>query len=226
VTFGFGEHNDLFAADVRCDETGVRFALNGRREVSVPLLGRHTAANALAAVAVARRLGLTEDEIVEGLGQATGPDMRLELKQAGDVYVLNDAYNANPNSMLAAIDTLGTFKVGRRKVAVLGDMRELGRSSERYHRDVGKAVAGQGQVALLACVGAQSKAMAEAAVEAGMSPAAVLHFDDAAAAAKAVPALVRPGDVVLVKASRGIRLEAVAQAIETFRHGANVRAAV
>lgn len=226
VTFGFGEHNDLFAADVHCDATGVRFWLNGRREMFVPLLGRHTAANALAAIAVARRLGLNEDEIAEGLSQATGPDMRLQLSHAGDVHLLNDAYNANPNSMRAAIETLATLDIGRRKVAVLGDMRELGRSSERYHREIGQLVAERGGVAWLACVGVQSRAMADAAVEAGLSPAAVLHFESAAAAAAALPQLVRTDDLVLVKASRGIKLETVAKAIESFRISATARAAV
>lgn len=226
VTFGFGDHNDLFAADVRCDAAGVRFRLNGRAEVFVPLLGRHTAANALAAIAVARRLMLPEEAIVEGLAQATGPDMRLQLTRAADVHVLNDAYNANPNSMRAAIETLGTLGVGDRRAAVLGDMRELGRSSDRYHREVGELAGRGGMLAWLACVGPQSRQIASAAIEAGMSPAAVRHFDDAEAAARAVPELVRPGDLVLVKASRGVRLEKVAQAIEFFRHGAHVRAAV
>lgn len=101
LTFGFGDHNDLFAADVQCDDTGVRFMLNGNREVFVPLLGRHTAANALAAIAVGRRLGLPEEAIFEGLRHATGPDMRLQLKAVHDIHILNDAYNANPNSMRA-----------------------------------------------------------------------------------------------------------------------------
>ena len=226
VTFGFGEHNDLFAADVHCDESGVRFLLNGRAEVFIPLLGRHTACNALAAIAVGRRLMLPEEAIFEGLAQATGPDMRLQLRDAGDLHILNDAYNANPNSMRAAFDTLSTLSVGQRKVAVLGDMRELGASSDRYHREIGTLAGSSGLLAWLACVGPQSRLIAESAIEAGMPPAAVLHFDDAVAAAAAMPDLVQPGDLVLVKASRGIQLEKVAQAIESFRQSATVRAAV
>jgi UDP-N-acetylmuramoyl-tripeptide--D-alanyl-D-alanine ligase len=226
VTFGFGEHNDLFAADVRCDAGGVRFLLNGRAEVFVPLLGRHTAANALAAVAVARRLGVPEEAIVEGLAHARGPDMRLQLTRAADVHVLNDAYNANPNSMRAALETIAALDVGERKVAVLGDMRELGRSSERYHRELGEQAATVG-LTWLACVGEQCGTVtADAAVAAGMDPAAVYRFPDAAAAAAEVPGLVQPGDLVLVKASRGIRLEKVAQAIEASRHAAHAKAAV
>jgi len=225
LKFGFGEHNDLFAADVRCDENGVHFMLNGNREVFVPLLGRHTAANALAAIAVARRLKVPEEAIFEGLRHATGPDMRLQLQPVHDIHILNDAYNANPNSMRAALETVATLSIGRRRLAVLGDMRELGRSSERYHKEIGE-LAGSGILDWLACVGEQSCLIAESAIAAGMSPNSVVHYPNADAAAADVPRRVHAGDLVLIKASRGIRLEKVAQAIETFRYATNVRAAV
>src|SRR5206468_4198063 len=80
ITFGFSDKNDLFATDVICDTRGVKFKLNGRRDVFIPLLGRHTAANALAAIAVARRVGLSEELIIESLSHATGPDMRLQIQ--------------------------------------------------------------------------------------------------------------------------------------------------
>jgi UDP-N-acetylmuramoyl-tripeptide--D-alanyl-D-alanine ligase len=221
VTFGFDPSNDLFAADVRCDEHGVRFMLNGRREAFVPLLGRHTAANALAAVAVGRKLMVPEDVILEGLAHAEGPDMRLQLRRAGDVTILNDAYNANPSSMRAAIDTVANLNVGIRRVAVLGDMRELGPASERYHREVGEYAAQAGRLDLLACVGPQSEQIADAAVAAGLPDRVVYHYPDAAAAGRAVPELLRPRDLVLVKASRGMRLETVADAIAAGRGAAN-----
>jgi UDP-N-acetylmuramoyl-tripeptide--D-alanyl-D-alanine ligase len=222
VTFGFGRHNDLFADDVRCDETGVRFKLNGRAEVFVPLLGRHTASNALAAIAVGRKMMLPEEAIFEGLRQATGPDMRLQLKQHGEVHLLNDAYNANPSSMRAALETLATLNSGKRKAAVLGEMRELGESSERYHREIGTLAAGS-MLAWLACVGKEARAMADAAIAAGMPAASVVHFDTTDAAKEGVPAMVAPGDLVLVKASRSIGLEKVAQAIESAATGSAPR---
>lgn len=221
VTFGFDEGNDLFAADVRCDEHGVRFLLNGRREAFVPLLGRHTAANALAAVAVGRKLMVPEDVILEGLAHAEGPDMRLQFKRAGDVTILNDAYNANPSSMRAAIDTLAGLNVGSRRVAVLGDMRELGAASERYHREVGEYAATAGRLDLLVCVGVQAEQIADAAVAAGTPDRTVFHYPDAPAAARAAPDWVRAGDLVLVKASRGMRLETVADAIAAARGAAS-----
>jgi UDP-N-acetylmuramoyl-tripeptide--D-alanyl-D-alanine ligase len=222
LTFGFNKTNDLFAADVRCDQDGVRFLLNGRKghEVFVPLLGRHTASNALAAIAVGRKLRLSEEAIIEHLSHATGADMRLALTKANGISILNDAYNANPNSMRAAIDTAVTLPHDGRRIAVLGDMLELGETSEQYHREIGE-LAGKSGFALLACIGPESKRMADAAEAAGMARENVLRFADSNTAAEQLPRLVREGDLVLVKASRGIKLEVVAKALsaEPTGHG-------
>ena len=213
VTFGFRESNDLFASDVRCDDTGVRFSLNNsRREVFVPLLGRHTAANALAAIAVARKMGLREDEIIENLSRAHGPEMRLQLKKAGTISVLNDAYNANPNSMRAALETVAALPTAGRRVAVLGDMLELGPASERYHRELGAFAAGC-RLDSLICVGPGGGTIAEAAVAAGQPAETVARYRDSGTLASHIGRFVQDGDLVLLKASRGVRLEAVAGAI-------------
>src|SRR5258706_15004388 len=102
------------------------------------MLGRHSAANALAAIAVARRLGLSEEEIAAGLARVEGPDMRLELQKLGDVAVLNDAYNADPASMIAALGTAAHLPARGRRVAVPADMLGLGRSSERVYPGIGE----------------------------------------------------------------------------------------
>ena len=220
ITFGFEEKNDFFATDVRCDDTGTRFFLNkGRKEIFVPMLGKHAACNALAAIAVARRLGLTDDAIIEGLATARKPDMRLQLVNVEGVSVLNDAYNANPNSMRAALDTVTALPARGRRIAVLGDMRELGQSSERYHRELGDFAA-KCKLDLLGCVGEQSALLAESAERAGMPVGAIAKFPDARTAANAVPGWLKEGDLVLLKASRGIGLELVAQAISESRHAA------
>jgi UDP-N-acetylmuramoyl-tripeptide--D-alanyl-D-alanine ligase len=230
ITFGFKETNDLFATDIECSEAGVRFRLNGsaRREVFVPLLGRHTASNALAAIAVGRKLRVSEDRVIDSLANAHGADMRLQMHKANGLTVLNDAYNANPNSMRAALDTVTALPSGDydRRVAVLGDMREMGAASERYHREIGD-LAGRCGFALLACIGQDARWLADAAEAAGMKPETVLRFPDSASAAEHVPALVKPGDLVLVKASRGIKLEAVANALiaDPNRDGAGARKA-
>jgi UDP-N-acetylmuramoyl-tripeptide--D-alanyl-D-alanine ligase len=218
LTFGFGRHNDLFATDVQTDHTGCRFNLNGnpKQRFFVPMLGRHTAANALAAIAVAKRLGLTEEEIMSGLAEATGPDMRLQLQSAADVTVLNDAYNANPASMKAALETASQLPATGRRFAIVADMLELGETSERFHREVGEFAAGCKFDALV-CVGPQATFVKEAALAAGMDPARVTHFADSAAAADEVVRWLHPGDLILLKGSRGMRLEKVADAITKFR---------
>lgn len=212
LTFGFGGHNDLYATDIACGEDGTYFRLSDTRaEVFVPLLGRHTASNALAAVLVAREMGLTDREIIKALATAHGADMRLELSKVGDnITLINDAYNANPTSMRAGLQTLVDLPSAGRRVAILGDMLELGHVSDQYHREVGELAAGA-KVDLLICVGPQSKLIGDVAFRAGVT---VKHFPTATEAAVAVPSMLKSGDLTLLKASRGIHLEAVANALK------------
>jgi UDP-N-acetylmuramoyl-tripeptide--D-alanyl-D-alanine ligase len=214
VTFGFNPTNDLFATDIECDHKGTRFRLNNsRREVFVPMLGRHAAVNALAAIAVARRMGVDEDLIIRSLAKSDKPEMRLQLFTVGKLTVLNDAYNANPASMRAALETLGALPQTGRRIAVLGDMRELGESTDRYHREIGEFVAKECQLDKLFCVGEKARLIAEAAEHKGMAKANVLRLTSAAEAARVVPKRLKDGDLVLLKASRGVHLETLAQAI-------------
>ncbi len=214
LTFGFDPKNDLFATDVRCDEAGVRFRLNGsRREVFVPMLGRHTAANALAAIAVARKMGVPEEQVFHNLSTAKGPEMRLQLQRVNGIALLNDAYNANPHSMIAALETVAALPPQQgRRVAVLGEMRELGPASDRYHREVGEFAAGC-KLDLLVCVGRGASHIAEGALSRGLPAASIRSFPDSAAAAAELKGEFRAGDLVLLKASRAVRLEAVASAL-------------
>jgi UDP-N-acetylmuramoyl-tripeptide--D-alanyl-D-alanine ligase len=156
--------------------------------------------NALAALAAARAVGVEPAGAVEvALSAMRG--QRIELP--GGVVVVNDCYNANPMSMRAALDDLAVSAPGRR-VAVLGDMLELGPDEVRFHEEIG-AHARAGGVDLLVTVGPLAAAMA------GPFGGEAHHAPDAAAAAELVPALLREGDTVLVKASRGVGLEAVAE---------------
>jgi UDP-N-acetylmuramoyl-tripeptide--D-alanyl-D-alanine ligase len=194
----------------------VSFLLNNnpRRRIFIPILGKHTAANALAAIAVARRMGLNEDSVIQSLAQANGPEMRLQLQHIGHLTLLNDAYNANPASMRAALETLCSLSASSRRIAVLGDMRELGQSSERFHREMGEFVATCPLDRLL-CVGPLSTMIAKVAKESGMKANAISHHPDAADAAKALSAFVRPNDTILLKGSRAIHLEEIAATLET-----------
>lgn len=215
VTFGFGEHNDLYASNIRLSAEGTTFNLNGsRREVFVPILGRHTASNALAAIAVARRLGLSEDDVIAALSVATGPEMRQQLQSIAGITVLNDAYNANPASVRNALETFLALPVsnGSRRVAVLGEMRELGDSSDQLHRQVGEHAAGL-PLDRIVFVGRQGKLMLEAATAAGFPTARSAWFPDSPAASDPVRSELAEGDLLLLKGSRGVRLEVIAQGL-------------
>jgi len=172
-------------------------------ELDVPFTSRHQLVNLLAAVAAAQAVGVEPSGRVDvSFGALRGE--RLEL--ASGVVVINDCYNANPLSMRAALDDLATQAPTGRRVAVLGDMLELGAGETEAHRDIG-AYASTSGVELLVAVGPLSAAMADA------FDGEVLRAADAASAASLVAGVVRSGDVVLVKASRGIGLETVAEAL-------------
>jgi UDP-N-acetylmuramoyl-tripeptide--D-alanyl-D-alanine ligase len=169
----------------------------------VPFSSAHMRRNALAAVAAARALGVEPaGELHVELSELRG--QRLELP--GDVLVIDDCYNANPMSMRAALDDLAASASGRR-VAVLGDMLELGPDERRFHAEIG-AHARDAGVELLVTVGPLAQH-----IGAGHAGGAVHAVADAAAAAELLPGLLEPGDTVLVKASRGVGLEVVARAL-------------
>jgi UDP-N-acetylmuramoyl-tripeptide--D-alanyl-D-alanine ligase len=212
VTFGLSWHNDLFAADIHCDLAGVDFRLNGGSEVRIPLLGEHVAVNALAAIAVARELGLSDEEIIAALADAHGPDMRLQLQRIGDVTVLNDAYNANPASMKAALKTLSKLDAPGRRIAVLGTMREMGEAAADLHREMGRFIPSC-RLDLLVCVGDMAGLIAEEAVKAGFRSTDTHVFSTTAAAAASLPQWLAEGDLLLLKGSRLMKLETIAAAL-------------
>jgi UDP-N-acetylmuramoyl-tripeptide--D-alanyl-D-alanine ligase len=174
--------------------------------LTVPFTSAHMRGNALAALAAARAVGVEPSgEVDVALSNLRG--QRIELP--GDIVVVNDCYNANPMSMRAALDDLAASARGRR-VAVLGDMLELGSDEVRFHEEAG-ALARMAGVDVLVTVGGLARHMAGAFNGTGGH---VVNADDARAAADIVPGLLEPGDTVLVKGSRGVGLEVVAQALE------------
>jgi UDP-N-acetylmuramoyl-tripeptide--D-alanyl-D-alanine ligase len=185
--------------------------------LEIPLLGRANLANVLAGMAVALDAGVPLPAIVERAATLSPASHRGEVKRlASGVTVLDDAYNANPLAVRRALDVIASEPHARRRVAVLGEMLELGPESVRLHEECGRAAV-RSKIDVLVTVGKESaRALGEAAVAAGLARDAVSHFADSTAAADAVAALVRPGDVVLVKGSRGVRLERVVERL----HGA------
>lgn len=221
VTFGVNPRADLRLTRVEHIWEGqgeqarpvLCFTLNEARRYTLGLVGAHNAGNAAAAVAVARRLGVDEDSIALGLASAAGPEMRWQRSVHRGVEVVNDAYNANPDSVLASIATFAALYPPRARstrTIVLGDMLELGDHGLASHREVGEAVARSGAFDRLITVGTLARGAAEAcaAAGAGVDVRALDALDDEGAARLA--AQLAPGDVLLLKGSRRMRLERVA----------------
>jgi UDP-N-acetylmuramoyl-tripeptide--D-alanyl-D-alanine ligase len=180
-------------------------------DVALPLVGAHNLTNFLAAAAAAHAAGLAPEAIAAAASQVAPAPHRGEVRLlAAGVTLLDDCYNSNPAAVAAAVSALG-LAAARRRVAVLGDMLELGPRGPELHRQAGRALAGR--VELVVGVGALARDILAGAREAGLPEGALLAFPDAATAAAALPGLVQPGDAVLVKGSRGVRLEAVVEAL-------------
>ena len=217
VRAGLGKKNGWRADKIRLDKNGVTFRVAGPPEnfcgeYRINLLGRHQVTNALLAIAAAAELGLSREEIQRGLADCAPPKMRLQLWEANGVRVLDDAYNANADSTLAALETLCDLPLQGRRVAVLGDMEELGAHAVAAHAEIGKRVAELG-IGQLFAVGKMAPVLAAAARSAGLSR--VIEFTAVDAAVGAVRNFLKPGDVVLLKASRASRLEKLAEALKS-----------
>jgi len=208
VRFGRAAGADVRAEDVVSREDESRFRLempNGHSSVRLPMPGAHQVVNFLAASAIAFSLGLSPADCAAAAAGMRPAEHRGELKRhTSGALLLDDSYNANPASMRAALETLAAIPA-RRRVAVLGDMLELGREEERWHRVTGRDVAGRAD--LLVCVGARARAIGEGAVEAGLPPEAVRSADSAEQACALLGELLREGDIALFKASRGVGLD-------------------
>jgi UDP-N-acetylmuramoyl-tripeptide--D-alanyl-D-alanine ligase len=182
-----------------------RFSVNGELvELELPFTQRHLASNALAALHAYDALGLPLDRAAVGLaGLALSPWRGEDTELPGGGFVVNDAYNANPDSMRAALVHLAERAADRRRVAVLGEMAELGESSAAYHREIGELAANLG----IDVIGVGEPARLYAPI---------VWVESTAAVAEAAREYLRPGDAVLVKASRAVGLEGIADEIAKF----------
>ena len=189
---------------------GTRFSLPGGPDVTLELLGRHNVRNALAALLVGDEFGVPRAAAAGALAAMEAPKHRLELRQAAGIAVLDDAYNANPSSMAEALALLGSIETKGVRRAVLGDMLELGETAEALHEETGRRVPAD---AWLYAAGSFAAALGRGALAAGVPAARVRRFADVSEMAAAVKADAKPGDLVLVKASRGMRLERVVEVL-------------
>jgi UDP-N-acetylmuramoyl-tripeptide--D-alanyl-D-alanine ligase len=214
VWFGRERDWDVTARDERPSADGTRFLLQvagESLEVSLPLSGAHNVMNFLAAAAAAHALGVPPARLAElGRGLAPAPHRGERLRLGEGVTLVDDCYNSNPAALEAAVAALQLVP-GARRVAFLGDMLELGPAAAELHRQAGERLAGRLQ--LVVGVGKLASQLLAGALAAGLPAAALHHFEDAGAAAAAAGDLVRPGDAVLVKGSRGVRLEGVVEAL-------------
>ena len=210
VTYGLSEGCDVRGADVRnLGEDGYahdRPPFRRAFEVAIPAFGSHLASAALAAAAVGLELGLTGEEIARGVAQYQTVGDRARVIHAGDMTIVSDCYNANPNSCQAAVDSLMQL-AGKRRVCILGDMLELGPRTEELHHGVGEYAAKAGVDLVIGC-GPLSRAVADGARDAGGE---VLYFEDKAGLMASLGDVVRPGDCVLVKASHSMAFEEIVE---------------
>ena len=217
VTYGLKEDADVRADDIRIDEEScASFTLHtpdGEREIHLSVPGRHNVYNALAAAAVSTYLEVSLDDVVEGLSSAHAGEMRMQIFQsASGIHVINDAYNANPSSMRAAIETLAEMQTNGERIAVLGDMAELGSLTELAHFRIGEEIA-RLPVDVLVTIGEKARRIADGARAEGMDEASIHPCATPEEASEVLDDVVRPSDVVLVKASRVMGLERVVEGI-------------
>ena len=210
VRFGESSGADLRLSGYEQLNRGQRFEMNDKLWVDLPISGRHNAINALAAIGVARRIGFSREAAAAALADFEPVEMRLQWIDCGVVTVINDAYNANPASMLAAANVLSQTQAVR-KVMIAGDMRALGEKSRQLHLQTGEQIARLG-VDLLIAVGREGRYIAKAAGDAGIETEV---FESVPAARRALGDLLRQGDVVLIKGSRAMRMESLVGAISS-----------
>ena len=211
--FGSSPSSDFRISGISRRDNGHAFCVN-EDEFFIPLEGAHNVYNAAAAVSIASHLGMDHASIRKGLENIVLPKMRLEKTVRGGITFINDSYNANPDSFESALVVLKELAVKGKKIVIAGDMLELGEGSDQLHRKVGASIAKKG-VDLLITVGKRAKFIASGAIEFGMDKNMVFSTDEKKEAARAVRDRASSSDVVLLKASRGVKLEEILECFTT-----------
>lgn len=218
ITFGEHPMADVRAADIHAGEF-TRFTLADDTEpFEMSLPGLHSVRNALAAIAVGRWLGISSEHIRAGLSNFKLPPLRMEIAKVNDATFINDSYNANPESMAAAIDVLVQWNTTCRRIAVLGDMMELGETAGKLHRDVGVHAARAG-VDLLVAVGQHARETVRGARDEGMASDLCYAFTEQAAAIGFLAGYVQEPNVFLLKGSRSTKMENVLRYLKLVAEG-------
>jgi len=209
VSFGVKKKADFIADRIEANGNGyISFRVNKNTQVKLSLLGWHNVYNALAAFSVGRLLGVEEPKIKEGLESFSPSRLRMELVSIDNIRIINDSYNANPVSMEKALETLKNMKTFGRKIAVLGDMLELGYREMDFHLELGRKVAQSG-VNLLITIGQLARFIGEGAREAGLRSSDILNLKNNSEVSLYLLENLKEGDLVLVKGSRKMKTEEI-----------------
>lgn len=210
ITYGINNTSTYMAKDVEYSEEGSNYKLNGVSKIEVPVRGEAFVYNSLAAVSIGKILDIPMDKIAKGIKEFELTKMRLDIEKSEYGYtIINDCYNANYDSMKAALDCLSKIQ-GERRIAVLGDMGELGEYSKELHEKVGKVVV-EDKVDILITVGTEAKQIAETAKKNGVEK--TYSFDELKDAVDKLKKILAVNDVVLVKASHYMNFEKIVKAL-------------
>ncbi|WP_456276994.1 UDP-N-acetylmuramoyl-tripeptide--D-alanyl-D-alanine ligase [Bacillus sp. AK128] len=214
IPFGPEESNEYYPVMIKQESNGTSFTCNKiSRPFFIPILGRHNVYNALAAIAVAQELNVSWENAIRGLSQLKMTQMRAEISSAmKGSTVINDAYNASPTSMKAAIVLLQELEGYKRKILVLGDMLELGDQEKQFHQEVGASIDAS-KIDYVYTYGELGKYIGDGAVQ-NFTPKRVFSFTDKTELLEDLRKKIDDKDVILVKASRGMRLEEVVQGLK------------
>lgn len=210
---GYNQEYDIKATEISLFETETKFiaeVFGDKEEFTIKMPGKHNVLNALLAIAASKRLGLSIDEMKQGLKNFEATSMRLQIIDNNSIKVINDCYNASPSSMMAAIDVLSNYK-DRRKVAILGTMFELGNEAYKCHKEVGEYASKKCD--LVIAIGEFAKAYKE-----GYNNECIYCFENKEEAINKLKSVIKNNDAILVKASRGAKFEEIVKVLETEKY--------
>ncbi len=212
ITYGVDGNSDIFASHIRRDGDGCSFETNDHCRVRLPVPGVHNVRNALAALLVVRRFGISTQQFAEAIADFRPVAGRMVTHQLDGLTLIDDSYNANPESVHAALSELSGRTEARRRVLVLGDMGEMGKDALDYHRQLGRQI-GRSNIDILLTVGPNAAETARVAMESGMGQSRVQRAITSKRLARLVKPLLLNGDLVLVKGSRSMEMEKVVESI-------------
>lgn len=216
ITYGIQEKSTINAKEIKLNSNSSEFVCeleNKEVKIRVPVGGEHFVLNALCAVSVGETLGIEQEKIVKGIESFELTKKRMDITElTNGIKIINDAYNASLESMQASLSYLSEFK-NNRKIAVLGDMLELGEYTKELHRKVGEAVV-QNQIDLLFCAGEKAKYIEEQAKKSGMPEENVFWFENKEEMIKKIKEIAKAKDIILLKASNGMKFFEIAEELQ------------